>query len=199
MSTIKQALFALAAAAAVVYAIQHSAYQAGWSARDVSAKQALAAQQARIEKLVQSNQSKAQQEDQKFKEQLASAQSTADAFKKQLQGQIEKSKREGGNVTVISKQATDKPVDFFSAVVPDVTVSVLNQARASASGCGEDCGAATGADEKGSSAAAGASVTGADIALNDLEVVALYGQLARRHDGLVDWVAKECAAPWRPP
>lgn len=69
------------------------------------------------------------------------------------------------------------------------TVGLLNAARENRSP--EDSGASAGADEEGGTSA----VTVADLALNDIEVVRKYHELATRHDGLVDWVLQQCVEP----
>lgn len=78
------------------------------------------------------------------------------------------------------------PVFLGSAVLDGRTVRLLNEARANTELAHSDAGA--GADEEGRATA----ITGADLALNDLEVTRLYHELAARHSGLVDWVHAQC-------
>lgn len=86
----------------------------------------------------------------------------------------------------------DRPL-LGAAVLDAHTVRVLNDARAGhAPHAG---GAPAGVDEKGRATA----VTGTDLALNDLEVVRLYHELAARHSGLVDWVNHQCINPAQTP
>ena len=80
------------------------------------------------------------------------------------------------------------------SVLDRLTVRVLNNARANADAQTPEAGSSSaGADAEGeASADAPTTITGADFAGNDLEVVRLYHELATRHDGLVDWVNRQC-------
>lgn len=86
------------------------------------------------------------------------------------------------------------------SVLDRLTVRVLNDARTNAAPA-EAGGTSPGADAEGeASANAPTTITGADFADNDLEVVRLYRELATRHNGLVDWVNRQCAPePEAPP
>lgn len=78
------------------------------------------------------------------------------------------------------------------SVLDRLTVRVLNDARTNAAHA-EAGGTSAGADAEGeASADAPTTITGADFAGNDLEVVRLYHELATRHNGLVDWVNRQC-------
>lgn len=78
------------------------------------------------------------------------------------------------------------------SVLDRLTVRVLNDARTNAAPA-EAGGTSAGADAEGeASADAPTTITGADFAGNDLEVVRLYHELATRHNGLVDWVNRQC-------
>ena len=81
------------------------------------------------------------------------------------------------------------------SVLDRLTVRVLNDARANADAApAEARGTSPGADAEGEATAdAPTTITGADFADNDLEVVRLYPELATRHNGLVDWVNRQCA------
>lgn len=80
------------------------------------------------------------------------------------------------------------------SVLDRLTVRVLNDARANADAAPTEArGTSPGADAEGeASADAPTTITGADFADNDLEVVRLYHELATRHNGLVDWVNRQC-------
>lgn len=79
------------------------------------------------------------------------------------------------------------------SVLDRLTVRVLNDARTNAAPA-EAGGTSPGADAEGEATAnAPTTITGADFADNDLEVVRLYHELATRHNGLVDWVNRQCA------
>lgn len=80
------------------------------------------------------------------------------------------------------------------SVLDRLTVRVLNDARANTDAAPREArGTSPGADAEGeASANAPTTITGADFADNDLEVVRLYHELATRHDGLVDWVNRQC-------
>lgn len=80
------------------------------------------------------------------------------------------------------------------SVLDHLTVRVLNNARANADAQAPETGSSSaGADAEGeASADAPTTITGADFAGNDLEVVRLYHELATRHNGLVDWVNRQC-------
>lgn len=87
------------------------------------------------------------------------------------------------------------PVPLLGQSVLDrLTVRVLNDARANADAAPTEArGTSPGADAEGeASADAPTTITGADFADNDLEVVRLYHELATRHNGLVDWVNRQC-------
>lgn len=88
--------------------------------------------------------------------------------------------------TTASCGTAPDPVFLGSAVLDGRTVRLLNEARANTELAHGDAGA--GADEEGRATA----ITGADLALNDLEVTRLYHELAARHSGLVDWVHAQC-------
>lgn len=88
--------------------------------------------------------------------------------------------------TTASCGTAPDPVFLGSAVLDGRTVRLLNEARANTELAHSDAGA--GADEEGRATA----ITGADLALNDLEVTRLYHELAARHSGLVDWVHAQC-------
>lgn len=88
--------------------------------------------------------------------------------------------------TTASCGTAPDPVFLGSAVLDGRTVRLLNEARANTELAHSDAGA--GADEEGRATA----ITGADFALNDLEVTRLYHELAARHSGLVDWVNAQC-------
>ena len=97
--------------------------------------------------------------------------------------------------------APDTAVPLLGQSVLDrLTVRVLNDARADAAPT-EARGTSPGADAEGeASTDAPTTITGADFADNDLEVVRLYHELATRHNGLVDWVNRQCAPePEAPP
>lgn len=81
------------------------------------------------------------------------------------------------------------------SVLDRLTVRVLNDARANTDAAPAEAGGTSpGADAEGeASASAPTTITGADFADNDLEVVRLYHELATRHNGLVDWVNRQCA------
>ena len=88
------------------------------------------------------------------------------------------------------------------SVLDRLTVRVLNDARANADAAPTEArGTSPGADAEGeASADAPTTITGADFADNDLEVARLYHELATRHNGLVDWVNRQCAPePEAPP
>lgn len=91
--------------------------------------------------------------------------------------------------TTASCGAAPGPVLLGSAVLDGRTVRLLNEARANTEL--ENGDASARADEEGRATA----VTGADLALNDLEVVHMYHELAARHSGLVDWVYEQCLRP----
>ena len=86
------------------------------------------------------------------------------------------------------------------SVLDRLTVRVLNDARTNAAPA-EAGGTYPGADAEGEATAnAPTTITGSDFADNDLEVVRLYHELATRHNGLVDWVNRQCAPePEAPP
>lgn len=69
------------------------------------------------------------------------------------------------------------------------TVRLLNEARANAQ---LENGSSPDGDDEESAATA---VTGADLAMNDLDVVRMYHDLSARHSGLVDWVQAQCIDP----
>ena len=81
------------------------------------------------------------------------------------------------------------------SVLDRLTVRVLNDARANTDAQAPEAGGTSpGADAEGeASANTPTKITGADFANNDLEVVRLYHELATRHNGLVDWVNRQCA------
>ncbi len=81
------------------------------------------------------------------------------------------------------------------SVLDRLTVRVLNDARTNTDAAPAEAGGTSpGADAEGeASANASTTITGADFADNDLEVVRLYHELATRHNGLVDWVNRQCA------
>lgn len=80
------------------------------------------------------------------------------------------------------------------SVLDRLTVRVLNDARTNTDAApAEAGGTSTGADAEGEATAnAPTTITGSDFADNDLEVVRLYHELATRHNGLVDWVNRQC-------
>lgn len=90
------------------------------------------------------------------------------------------------NPTTASCDAAPGPMLLGSAVLDGRTVRLLNEARANTEL--ENGDASAWADEEGRAT----SITGADLALNDLEVVRMYHELAARHSGLVDWVHAQC-------
>lgn len=97
----------------------------------------------------------------------------------------------GGQPTAAQPAVAHRPL-LGHAVLDAFTVRVLNDARANAAGPAPG-GAPAGADAEGQAAAfAPTTITGRDFADNDLEVVRLYHELATRHDGLVDWVNRQC-------
>lgn len=88
------------------------------------------------------------------------------------------------------------------SVLDRLTVRVLNDARTNTDAAPAEAGGASpGADAEGEATAnAPTTITGSDFADNDLEVVRLYHELATRHNGLVDWVNRQCAPePEAPP
>lgn len=79
-------------------------------------------------------------------------------------------------------------------VLDNLTVRVLNEARAGIAA------PEAGYDQSYTDATLGTApstppITGADLAINDLEVVQKYHELAARHDGLIDWVNAQCIDP----
>lgn len=91
--------------------------------------------------------------------------------------------------TTASCGAVPGTVLLGDAVLDGRTVRLLNEARANTEL--ENSDASAWADEEGRAT----SITGADLALNDLEVVRMYHELAERHSGLVDLVYKQCLRP----
>lgn len=91
--------------------------------------------------------------------------------------------------------APDSAIPLLGQSVLDrLTVRVLNDARANTDAAPTEArGTSPGADAEGeASADAPTTITGADFADNDLEVVRLYHEMATRHNGLVDWVNRQC-------
>lgn len=88
-------------------------------------------------------------------------------------------------------EGKDRPL-LGAAVLDEHTVRLLNDARANRDW---QAGSASDRDdEEGRAAAVAPAVTGTAFAVNDLEVVRLYHELAARHDGLVEWVIRQCVA-----
>lgn len=88
-------------------------------------------------------------------------------------------------------EGKDRPL-LGTAVLDEHTVRLLDSARANRDW---KAGGAPGRDDEEVRTAASASpVTGTEFAMNDMEVVRLYHELAARHDGLVDWVIRQCVA-----
>lgn len=103
--------------------------------------------------------------------------------------------------TAAQAAESDTAVPLLGQSVLDrLTVRVLNDARTNAAPA-EAGGTSPGADAEGEATAnAPTTITGSDFADNDLEVVRLYHELATRHNGLVDWVNRQCAPePEAPP
>lgn len=88
----------------------------------------------------------------------------------------------------------DRPL-LGQSVLDEWTVRLLDDARANRPSAGQDSGAAAQRDAEGAAAAPVAPITGAEFASNDLEVVRLYHDLAKRHNELVDWAHAQCLAP----
>lgn len=81
-----------------------------------------------------------------------------------------------------------EPVLLGSSVLDVFTLCLLNAERAGAISPGSACAPERTDEEVDAAAATASAVRGGDLARNDQEVARLYNELAKRHDGLVDWV-----------
>ncbi|MCY1197866.1 hypothetical protein D9M72_92340 [compost metagenome] len=84
--------------------------------------------------------------------------------------------------------APAKPVLLGSSVLDLFTLCLLNAERDGAGSPAAACAPERTDAEVDAAAATPTEVGGGDLARNDLEVTRIYNDLAKRHDGLVEWV-----------
>lgn len=193
-----------------LHQMRENAYQRGWGEREaIALEERHAAQMAAADELLKNTRDAAERENQALQTVVA-----IDQHAKRLEARLRQAlnqKKEtshdprdaGGDVArAIPDAATG--ADPAAAVVldgggavPVSVVGVLNAARAGAHAGGPEAGSADALiDAEGRAAAQDQArfgpVTLSDLALNDLEVVRQYHQLAARHAGLVDWVNQQC-------
>jgi hypothetical protein len=188
---------------AVAFFALHYIESRGYERRDAEVRIELAAAQARYQAELAHNTEDARRREQALTEQLEAAnetarkrsQSLAAHLKAQEQQPLETRHARSDESRTLPQPETAAHGDpgrplLGRAVLDGRTVRLLNDARTNRPGA-QDGSAAPSADEEGRATA----VTGTDFALNDLEVVRLYHELAARHNGLVDWVLHQCVDP----
>lgn len=174
----------------------------GYERRDAEARIALAIEVTEYQGRLQAMQLDASQREASIQSQLAQVRSSAARHKSELEGHLREQEssyqpgiQEHCLAAATQPQSTTDPLRplLGHAVLDAYTLRVLNEARAGGTQGDSDPGPR--ADEAGRATA----VTGTDLALNDLEVVRLYHELAARHSGLVDWVNHQCINPAQTP
>lgn len=201
---------ALAAAGFAVWGFTRwvdSVEQRGWDRRDAQARheQAQVLEHAGAEIL--RNLADAEDENAQVRAETERLQEAKTRAERQLRMHLAEQQQEDHHDTrstgsrAVPDTATARPDDGHAALsrarLSVGTLRVLNDARAGfPAGDREDGGAAVRADDAAPSPADAqpTAVTGQDLALNDLQVVQLYHQVAGRHARLQRWVREQCAA-----
>lgn len=208
----KLALPALLAAAVWwgLHTLQGRAYDQGWSERDAQATAELRTAQELALKRRQENAADAMEREfaanQTAQDINQRAQKLETALRAALNRKdtVHEPRDASGHVAATLPDAAAAPSAVEALVldrdlpVPVPVVGVLNAARATPR-AGQPGHTDAELDAAGRAAADDQArfgpVTLTDLALNDLEVVRLYHQLAARHAGLVDWVNQQCLRP----
>lgn len=173
----------------------------GYERRDAEVRVELERQSGEYEKKLLQMQRDAEQREASIQAQLAQVRTDAARRQASLGAHLREQEanfqlfiQEQRLVSATESEPHDSARPLLGHSVLDAhTVRVLNEARAGGAQDHGDTGPR--ADEAGRATA----VTGTDFALNDLEVVRLYHELAARHNGLVDWVLYQCVDPARQP
>lgn len=185
-----KSIFAIALCGLVVLGLWvggNALYQAGYAARDaVAVRDQLRAADKAIEtgqKNIQTARAADIQIQADLKADAAASKSRADKLGRVLQNQ-EKARR----VSTKDSASPPQPVLLGSSVLDVFTLCLLNAERAGAASPGSACAPERTDEEVDAAAATASAVSGGDLARNDQEVARLYNELAKRHNGLVDWV-----------
>lgn len=177
-----------------IWYTHHSAYSAGYAARSAEAIAEHSAMEVLYGERLLQNMAATAEANTNAEMAVSSAKAHISQIEKELKSTLTKQRKPNvqtsnpGESTAREEQ-NDRPL-LGNCVLDLRSVRLLNEAR-TGSPIQDDGRPSPGDDEESTPSA----VTGADLALNDLQVVQLYHEVSIRHNGLVDWVTQQCLSP----
>lgn len=163
-------------------------YQAGYDARDaIVVRDQLRAADKAIE-ATKTNVQTARAADVQIQAELKTELAAATSRAEKLDRALKKQETRRADAPPQDPTVTPEPVLLGRSVLDVFTLCLLNAERAGVASPGSACAPERTDEEIDAAAATPSDVTGGDLARNDQEVARLFNELAKRHDGLVDWV-----------